>query len=158
LPNTTAGTNSAGYKSTSRILNDGGYHRIQLVSKSSTGTGSYQVRFTIGSSERDNIMFLMDNTNLTAYKTSGGSPGSEGTIAFVMANMDFWQFRRSGSNIIMEYGPDGSSWTTLATISSFPDVFLSAATPHIVCFEALSTGSATFDAPIIFDGYVYSKG
>lgn len=154
LPNSTAGNSFAGIKSISHKLNDTGYERINLISKPTTGLASYQVRFSMGwGTSASSLMFVLENTTLYVY--DGGA--NVANVAFVLANMDFWRFNRSGTDILCQYSADGSSWTTLYT-SSTPHPWGLVTEPYIVCIEAGSTASTTFDAPVILDNYLYFKG
>lgn len=150
LPNSTAGSNFAGLISCGRALADTGYERIKLISKPTTGLASYQVRFGIGTSLSSSALFMLENTTL--YAVNNGSVVN--SVAFVLANMEYWRFLRAGADIKLQYSTDGSSWTDFHTVAGSTW----ATNPYVVCFEAGSTASATFDAPVVFDDYVYFKG
>lgn len=149
LPNSTAGNNYRGLVGTPHDLADGGSERIKFVSKPS-GT-SYQARFSIGQSGRNCLFFFMDGTNLAYGLFSGGSFSSIASVTFNAVNHLYWRLRRDGDDVVAEHSPDASSWTELGTSTGTPFSFSNL----ITCIEAGSTGSTTFDAPVIFDDYVF---
>lgn len=152
LPNSTAGNNFQGLFSNARTIIDTGFERVKLISKPTTGTASYQVRFSIGTGRRNCLLMRIEGSTLYFDQVSGGSGSTIASVAFTLATMEHWRFLRAGANITAQYSDDGSSWNDLGTSTGVPwgtaDDFIS------VCIEAGSTGSATFDAPVIFDDYL----
>ena len=119
------------------------------------GSG-YQLRFTIGQHNTENVVLFCDGTTLSYGVTSGGSFGGITSIAFNPVTMAYWRLRRSGANVVAEYGSDGISWTVLGTSTGTPTPTLFSRYRTVI--EAGSVANTTFSQPVKFDKYTYTRG